>query len=64
MGKTMIHTEITLAEQADRLPIRELVEVYEYCADRRDAEGQKSLVELSVRLLAKTAKVFDGMRPI
>jgi ketosteroid isomerase-like protein len=39
----MIHSEITAAEQADRLAIRELVDAYAHCADRRDAEGQKSL---------------------
>jgi ketosteroid isomerase-like protein len=36
-------TEITPPEQADRLAIRELVDAYAHCADRRDAEGQKSL---------------------
>jgi hypothetical protein len=40
----MNHTEITPAQQADRLAIRELVDAYAHCADRRDAEGQKSLV--------------------
>jgi hypothetical protein len=39
----MIHAEITETEQADRLAIRELVDAYAYCADRRDAEGQKAL---------------------
>jgi ketosteroid isomerase-like protein len=39
----MIHTEITPAERADRLAIRELVDAYAYCADRRDAAGQKAL---------------------
>ena len=39
----MIHTEVTSTEQADRLAIRELVDAYAHCADRRDAEGQKSL---------------------
>jgi ketosteroid isomerase-like protein len=39
----MIHSEITATEQADRLAIRELVGAYARCADRRDAEGQKSL---------------------
>jgi ketosteroid isomerase-like protein len=39
----MIHTEITPTERADRLAIRELVDAYAHCADRRDAEGQKSL---------------------
>ncbi len=36
-------SEITPAEAADRLAIRELVDAYAHCADRRDAEGQKSL---------------------
>jgi ketosteroid isomerase-like protein len=36
-------TEITTTEQADRLAIRELVDAYAHCADRRDADGQKSL---------------------
>jgi hypothetical protein len=39
----MNHTEITSTEQANRLAIRELVDAYARCADRRDAEGQKSL---------------------
>ena len=39
----MIHTEITPGEQADRLAIRELVDAYAHCADRRDADGQKAL---------------------
>jgi hypothetical protein len=39
----MIHTDITPDEQADRLAIRELVDAYAHCADRRDADGQKSL---------------------
>jgi ketosteroid isomerase-like protein len=38
-----IGPEITPAEQADRLAIRELVDAYAHCADRRDAEGQMSL---------------------
>jgi SnoaL-like domain len=39
----MIHTEIAPSEAADRLAIRELVDAYAHCADRRDAHGQKSL---------------------
>ena len=35
--------EITPTEAADRLAIRELFDAYAHCADRRDAEGQKSL---------------------
>ena len=34
---------ISPAEAADRLAIRELVEAYAHCADRRDARGQMSL---------------------
>jgi ketosteroid isomerase-like protein len=37
------HAAISPREAADRLAIRELVEAYAYCADRRDAEGQMSL---------------------
>jgi len=37
------HVSISPAEAADRLAIRELVEAYAHCADRRDAEGQMSL---------------------
>ena len=39
----MIHTEIAPTEMADRLAIRELVDEYAHCADRRLAEEQKSL---------------------
>ncbi len=39
----MIRTEISPAEQADRLAIRELVDAYAHCADRRLAEEQKQL---------------------
>jgi hypothetical protein len=37
------HAAISPSEAADRLAIRELVEAYAYCADRRDARGQMSL---------------------
>ncbi|GAB2551850.1 nuclear transport factor 2 family protein [Rhodanobacter koreensis] len=37
------HIVIFPAEAADRLAIRELVEAYAHCADRRDAKGQMSL---------------------
>src|ERR1700745_625521 len=39
----MIHAEVAPTETADRLAIRELVDAYAHCADRRDAAGQKSL---------------------
>src|SRR5229473_7288228 len=37
------HVTISPAEAADRLAIRELVEAYAHCADRRDANGQMAL---------------------
>src|SRR5258708_37950751 len=37
------HVTISPDEAADRLAIRELIEVYAHCADRRDAKGQMSL---------------------
>ena len=37
------HISISPNEAADRLAIRELVETYAHCADRRDANGQMSL---------------------
>jgi hypothetical protein len=37
------HVAISPSEAADRLAIRELVEAYAHCADRRDAKGQMSL---------------------
>jgi hypothetical protein len=37
------HVSISPTEAADRLAIRELVEAYAHCADRRDAKGQMSL---------------------
>src|SRR6476619_2252376 len=40
MGK---HLSISPEEAADRLAIRELVEAYAHCADRRDAKGQMAL---------------------
>jgi hypothetical protein len=37
------HVSISREEAADRLAIRELVEAYAHCADRRDAKGQMAL---------------------
>ena len=39
----MKHVAISPEEAADRLAVRELVEAYAHCADRRDAKGQMSL---------------------
>jgi hypothetical protein len=37
------HATVSPEEAADRLAIRELVEGYAHCADRRDAKGQMAL---------------------
>ena len=37
------HVSISPNEAADRLAIRELIEAYAHCADRRDAKGQMAL---------------------
>ena len=47
----MVHTEISPAEQADRLAIRELVDAYAHCADRRLLEGQKALFTEDTRFV-------------
>jgi hypothetical protein len=38
-----VHAEVTPAEAADRLALRELFDAYAHCADHREAEGQKAL---------------------
>jgi hypothetical protein len=39
-GEISKHVTISPHEAANRLAIRELVEFYAHCADRRDAKGQ------------------------
>ena len=67
----MIHTEVTPAEQADRLAIRELVDAYAHCADRRDAEGQKGLFTENTRFVVhmdgqdtKPSYALDGRQAL
>ena len=45
------HIAISPSEAADRLAIRELVEAYAHCADRRDAKGQMSLFTLDTHFV-------------
>src|SRR5882757_6718359 len=45
------HATISPEEAADRLAIRELVEAYAHCADRRDAKGQMSLFTPETRFV-------------
>src|SRR6202045_696274 len=42
-NKMSKHLAISPDEAADRLAIRELVEAYAHCADRREAKGQMAL---------------------
>jgi SnoaL-like protein len=54
------HVSISPNEVADRLAIRELVEAYAHCADRRDAKGQMALFTVDTHFVvymdAKAAK--------
>ncbi len=45
------HVAISPQEAADRLAIRELIEAYAHCADRRDAKGQMSLFTEDTRFV-------------
>jgi len=45
------HVSISPSEAADRIAIRELVEAYAHCADRRDANGQMSLFTLDTHFV-------------
>ena len=48
---TRNHVAVTPTEVADRLAIRELIEAYAHCADRRDAKGQMSLFTEDTRFV-------------
>jgi hypothetical protein len=45
------HVAISPSEAADRVAIRELVEAYAHCADRRDAKGQMALFTLDTHFV-------------
>jgi ketosteroid isomerase-like protein len=45
------HTSLSPDEAADRLAIRELIDAYAHCADRRDADGQTALFSSDARLV-------------
>ncbi len=45
------HATISPLEAADRLAIRELIDAYAHCADRRDAKGQMALFTHDTRFL-------------
>ena len=60
------HIALSPEEAADRLAIRELVEAYAHCADRRDANGQMSLFTMDthfvVYMRAKDPKPSQELR--
>jgi hypothetical protein len=68
------HINLTTQEIADRLAIRELVDAYAHCADRRDVEGQMALFTADTEFLVfmdsnnanPTQKILgrDGLRPV
>ena len=68
------HADFSPQEAADRLAIRELVDAYASCADRRDVEGQMSLftadteflVYMDSRNAVPTQEIRgrDGLRPV
>jgi hypothetical protein len=45
------HAAISPNEAAVRLAIRELIEAYAHCADRRDAKGQMALFTEDTRFI-------------
>jgi ketosteroid isomerase-like protein len=46
-------------EAADRLAIRELIDAYAHCADRRDAKGQMALFTTDTRFLVYMDRTSD-----
>jgi hypothetical protein len=54
------HGDLTSRELADRLAIRELVDAYAHCADRRDVEGQMSLFTADTEFLV----YMDSRNPV
>jgi hypothetical protein len=51
-----VHSQLSPTEAGDRLALRELLDAYAHCADRRDAEGQKALFTTDTRF----AVYMDG----
>jgi hypothetical protein len=68
------HGDFSPQEAADRLAIRELVDAYASCADRRNVEGQMSLFTVDTEFLVymdsrnavPTQKILgrEGLRPV
>jgi hypothetical protein len=68
------HDALSPQEAADRLAIRELVDAYAFCADRRDLEGQMSLFTADTEFLvfldsrndvpSQEIRGCDALRPV
>ena len=60
------HAAVSPTEAADRLAIRELIEAYAHCADRRDVKGQMALfttdTHFVVYMNAKDPKPSQDLR--
>jgi hypothetical protein len=50
-GRLLSSKPVSPQEAADRLAIRELLEAYSHCADRRDARGQMALFTTDTHLM-------------
>jgi hypothetical protein len=48
------HASISPSEAADRLAIREIIEAYAHCADRRDPTGQMALFTADTHFVVYT----------
>lgn len=67
------HRQLSAVEAADRLSIRELLDAYARCADRRDIDGQLSLFAADAQVLlymggpdelTGTYEGRDALRPL
>jgi hypothetical protein len=69
-----VHTSVSPEQMADRIAIRELLDAYAHCADRRDVVGQMSLFTADTEFLLfmdsrstdPTQKISgrEGLRPL
>lgn len=57
-----VHTSLPRVEIADRLAIRELLDAYAHCADRRGVEGQLSLFTTDMEFLLAAVRGGGGLR--
>jgi hypothetical protein len=55
MMQRPVHSGLNPHELADRLAIRELIDSYAHCADRRDVEGQMSLFTADTEFMVYTS---------